>query len=105
MHINNVAFTIDVGFSFTDKLIEEFINNFDFHYEGELNLRTIEEYYKNNVSFWLIDELTDIKIKVRIYNKFIQALESPAVRKFWGSHLLHWINNDNKQLNEATQNH
>ena len=28
-------------------------------------------------------------------------MESPAVRKHWGSHLLHWINNDNKQLNEA----
>jgi len=104
IHINNVDFTVDMGFSFdSDKLIEELINNFDFHYDGELHLRIIEEDYKNNVSFWLIDEMTDIKIRVKIYNKFVQALESPAVRKQWGSHLLHWINNDNKQLNEAAK--
>ena len=103
IYINNIDYTIDLGFSFdSDKLIEELIEKFDFHYDGELNLRIIEEDYKNNVSFWLVDELTDIKIRVKIYNKFIQSLESPAVRKSWGSHLLHWINNDNKQLNEAT---
>ena len=32
----------------------------------------------------------------------MQAIESPAVRKSWGSHLLHWINNDNQLLNETT---
>ena len=58
---------------------------------------------KNKVSFRLVDEMADIKIRVELYNKFIQAMESPAVRKFWGSHLLHWINNGNKQLNEATK--
>ena len=66
VHINNVDFTIDMGFSFnTDKLTEGLINNFDVHDEGELNLRIIEEYYKNNVSFWLIDETTDNKIRVK----------------------------------------
>ena len=103
VYINNIDYTIDLGFSFdSDKLIEEMTEKLGFHFEGELNLRIIEEDYKNNVSFWLVDEETDIKIRVKIYNKFIQSMESPAVRKLWGSHLLHWINNDNKQLNEAT---
>ena len=102
VYINNIDYTIDLGFSFdSDKLIEEMTDKLGFHLDGELNLRIIEEDYKNNVSFWLVDEETDIKIRVKIYNKFIQSMESPAVRKQWGSHLLHWINNDNKQRRAA----
>ena len=46
IYINNIDYTIDLGFSFdSDKLIEELTENFDFHYDGELNLRIIEEDY------------------------------------------------------------
>ena len=52
VYINNIDYTIDFWFSFdSDKLIEEMIDKFDFHYDGELNVRIIEEDYKNNVSF------------------------------------------------------
>ena len=49
-----------------------------------------------------MDDETDMKIRVKLYNKFIQAMESPAVRTWCGSHLLHWINNNNNELNKAT---
>ena len=104
VYINDIDFTIDIGLTFdTKKLIDELIDKFDFHYDGELHLRTIEEDYENNVSFWLVDDETDIKIRVKCYNKFIQSLESPAVRKQCGSHLLNWINNENKMLDEAIE--
>ena len=67
---------------------------FDFHYDSELHLRISEEHYLNTDSFWFVGDETDITIRCDIYSKFIQSLESPAVRIMWGSHLLHWINND-----------
>ena len=104
VYINDIDFTIDIGLTFdTKKMIDELIDKFDFHYDGELHLRIIEEDYDNNVSFWFVDDETDIKIRVKLYNKFIQSLESPAVRKQCGSHLLNWINNENKMLDEAIE--
>lgn len=102
IYINNIDYTVDLGFSFdSDILINELMTNFNFHFDGELHLRFIEEKYKNIVHFWILDKLTDIKIRVKIYNKFIQTMESPAVRTSTGSHLLHWINHDNKDFDDA----
>jgi len=57
--------------------------------------------YNNEISFWIIDEITGIEIRSKIYNKFIQTMESPAVRTAFGSHICKWINNKNKTINEA----
>ena len=84
-------------------MIEYLIDKFDFHYGGELNLRIIEEDYDTNASFWLVDDETGMNIRVTLYKNNIQAMGSPAVRKSCGSHLLHWINNDNDVLNRAIE--
>jgi hypothetical protein len=100
VYLHDIDFTRDIGFSFdTNNLLNEMIDNYDFHYDGEKHKRIIVKEYDNEISFWFIDE--DIEIRVKIYNKFIQMIESPAVRSSFGSHICKWINNKNKMINEA----
>ena len=54
----------------------------------------------NCVSFMRTTE-EDIRCRYKYYNKFIQSVESPGVRKKVGSHLIHWSNNPEPPLKEA----
>ena len=82
IYIDDVDFTIDCGFAFdTDKLIYELVKSLIF----------------------IMSDKYDVTIRVKLYNKFIQGLQSYAVRKQYGSHLLQWINNENKQLDKAIE--
>ena len=100
IYLHDIDFTRDIGFSFdTDNLINEMIDKYDFHYDGEKHKRIIEKDYNNNVEFWIIYE--DLEIRIKIYNKFIQTIESPAVRTNYGSHIAKWVNNKNQTLNKA----
>lgn len=100
IYLHDIDFTRDIGFSFdTDNLINEMIDKFDFHYDGEKHKRIIEKDYNNEVSFWIIYE--DFEIRIKIYNKFIQTIESPSTRGAFGSHIAKWINNKNKRINDA----
>ena len=62
IYLHDIDMTRDIGFSFdTNNLINEMIDKYDFHYDGEKHKRIIEKDYNNEISFWIIDE--DIEIR------------------------------------------
>ena len=104
LYLHDIDYTIDMGFGFdTNNLKNELEKRFDFHYEGDKNRRFIQKDYDNNVEFWVVDEDENIDIRVKIYNKYIQMMESPSVRENYGSHICKWINSKNKTFDKAIE--
>jgi hypothetical protein len=44
------------------------------------------------------------QMRMKIYNKFVQTIESPSVNGKWGTHLHDWVNNKGNQLYNAIIN-
>ena len=49
------------------------------------------------------DELTEQKIRYKVYNKFIQSLESKGVRTSIGNHVMDWIHNPSPMLGNSIE--
>jgi hypothetical protein len=104
LYIYDYDFTIDIkGCIDKDKFIEYLIEKHDFTVgEGQQHKNIIEndERVSNTcLSFWLVNK-TDF-LRVKLYDKFKQSLESGSVRGNVGSHLNNWIHNPGTKLRDT----
>ena len=107
-YVHDIDLTQDFAGTFNQQqLIKHLLSTGEFCIEGshERTLYTIKD-DDNKVGRSCLeimghDVLTGQSIRYKYYNKFIQSLESPGVRKTVGNHLSHWIHNPEHILAEA----
>jgi hypothetical protein len=108
IYINDVDFTRDFGGVINKQDFINYLLDNGFRMEGDVgNYKESKRTIKNNnnlvgnscVSF--VRKSEDGTMRYKIYNKFIQSMESAGVRKSIGNHILHWTNNPEIYLKEA----
>jgi hypothetical protein len=88
-------------------MLIEHLLQIGYNYQGD-SLSTMERTILDNSNFvgdnclTFITETSAGKTRFKIYNKFVQSCESPSVRGRIGHHIKDWINNPEKELQQAS---
>ena len=106
MFLQDIDVTMDFAGSFDkDEVIEHLIKNMDFRMEGDGNLapRTIldNERFVGRNCLTYMEELGGVVTRQKVYNKFVQMLESQSVRSVIGCHWRDWVVQEGTRLAAA----
>ena len=111
IYIHDIDFTRDYKGVFNKKqVIKHLVDNHGFveqeDVHGDVDDPVIinNNHYVSNNCLTFIRDTSIGRIRYKFYNKFVQAMESPSVRKNIGSHIADWINNPEPRLKEAINN-
>jgi hypothetical protein len=106
MFIHDVDFTRDYKGVFNKTKLISYLIQHGFGLQG-LNLFGSKATILDNDKLVSRNCLTFIRetdngtVRYKFYNKFVQSMESPSVRRNIGSHIADWCNNPEKELKEA----
>jgi len=106
LYLKDIDITLDYAGSFNrDEVVQCMEEQLGFrcegeHKHGERTILNNVRYVGNNCLTYM-EEVDDVTTRCKIYNKFVQALESKAVRGYVGQHWRDWVAAENTRLAEA----
>ena len=113
IYVGDIDFTQDFKGVFNKKKLTEYLlsigyrlqkdehrNDFEEHEEIKGTILDNNQHVSKNCLTFITTTETG-KTRYKIYNKFVQCMESPSVRGKIGHHIKDWINNPEKVLQEA----
>ena len=110
LYVGDIDFTQDFKGLFDKDMLIKYMLSIGYRLEGKKIKKDLEEYkatiLDNNqyVSRNCLTFITKTDVgttRYKIYNKFVQSLESPSVRGKVGHHIKDWVNNPEIVLQEA----